>query len=46
LRKENIFSYTCVPRRRILVKVVPNTSIQTPEVVGEGIRMNIKTFMK
>jgi len=46
LRKENIFFYTYVPRRKILVEVAPSTSTQTPEVVGEGIRMYIKAFMK
>jgi hypothetical protein len=46
LRKQNIFSYTCVPRRRILVAIALSRSIQTHEIVSEGIGMNIKAFMK
>lgn len=43
---KNIFSYTCVPRTKVLVEVVLNTSTQTLEVVSEGIRMSRKSYLR
>ncbi len=40
---ENIFSYTQVPRRRILVDVAPRGVVLTPKVVGDGIGVNLDT---
>jgi len=44
--EESVFSYTCVTKRRVLVEIILNTFAQAPEVVGERIGMNRKSFMK
>jgi hypothetical protein len=33
---ENIFSYTQVPRRRMLVEMAPKGIVLSPEAAGEG----------
>jgi hypothetical protein len=35
-KNENLFFYTRIPRRRMLVEVTPCGTISTPKVVGEG----------
>ncbi len=34
---ENLFSYTQVPRRRMLVDVAPGGVVPTPEAAGDGV---------
>jgi hypothetical protein len=43
---EKIFSYTRVPRRRVLVEVAPTTSAPSPEIEEEGVRVNQETTVK
>ncbi len=37
---ENIFSYSRVPRRRMLVEVAPGGAVPSPEAAGEGTSVN------
>jgi len=39
-RNENLFSYTQMPRRRILVDVVPGGVVLKPKVIGDGLGVN------
>ncbi len=40
---ENVFSYTRVLRRRILVEVVPSRTMHTPKVARKAIGINKET---
>jgi len=43
---EKVFSYTRVPRRRMLVEVAPTGNVPSPEVQGEGTGMSQETTVK
>ncbi len=43
---ENLFSYTRVPRRRMLVEVAPASTIPSPEAAGEGTGVGRETFVR
>jgi predicted aspartyl protease len=43
---KNIFSYTRVPRRRLLVEVARAGTVPSPEAAGEGTRMNRENSVK
>jgi hypothetical protein len=43
---ENLFSYTRMPRRRILVDVAPGEAMPTPEAIGDGVGASQDTSVK
>jgi len=43
---ENLFSYTRVPRRRVLVDVAPGEAVPTPEAVGDGVGASQDTSIR
>jgi len=43
---ENLFSYTRVPRRRVLVDVAPGEVVPTPEAVGDGVGASQDTSIR
>ncbi|CAN5951103.1 unnamed protein product [Sphagnum jensenii] len=43
---ENLFSYTWVPRRRILVDVASGGAVPTPEAVGDGVGADRNTSVR
>ncbi len=43
---EKVFSYTQVPRRRMPVEMAPTGNLPSPEVQGEGTRVNQETTVK
>jgi len=44
--KENIFSYTRVPRRRMPVEVAPGGAVPSPEAAREGTGVNRETSVR
>ncbi len=45
-RDEKIFSYTRVPRRRMLVEVAPTSVAPSPEAAGENTRVSRETTVR
>jgi len=43
---ENLFFYTQVPRRKVLLNVAPSGAIPTPKAVGDGVGANRDTSVK
>ncbi len=43
---ENIFEYTRVPRRKMLVEVAPGGVVPSPEAAGKGTGVNWETFVR
>jgi hypothetical protein len=43
---ESIFSYTCVPKKKVPIEIAPGTSAQTLKVVSEGVGMSRESSTK
>ncbi len=43
---ENLFSYTRVPKKRVLIDVAPGRVVLTPEVIGDGVGVNWDTSIR